>query len=185
MPEYKLKRLDRKLVCRGKILNMYRDRMLLPDGSTDDWDFISHKSGGGACTVPVLPDGRILLVRQFRPSMGRETLELPAGANNRLPDGAIEDPALTAKRELEEETGYSCNQLQPLLTLRSAVAYCDEVIHVFLAENVRKIKEQQLDAAEEIEVEILPLAALLDLIYEGKIQDAKTAAGILAFAARK
>ena len=117
--------------------------------------------------------------------MGRETLELPAGANNRLPDGAIEDPALTAKRELEEETGYSCNQLQPLLTLRSAVAYCDEVIHVFLAENVRKIKEQQLDAAEEIEVEILPLAALLDLIYEGKIQDAKTAAGILAFAARK
>ena len=77
--EHKLHRTGRELACSGAVLEFYRDAMVLPDGQEQTWDYVHHKKGGGACTVPVLPDGRILLIRQFRPVIDRETLELPAG----------------------------------------------------------------------------------------------------------
>ena len=78
--DYKLRRLDRTLASPGKVLEFYRDRVQLPDGQQENWDFVHHKRGGGACVVPVLPDGRILLIHQYRPAVDRETTELPAGA---------------------------------------------------------------------------------------------------------
>ena len=78
--EYKLKRLGRELAAPGKALEFYRDDMQLPDGKVEKWDFVHHKKGGGACVVPILPDGRILLIHQYRPAVNRETTELPAGA---------------------------------------------------------------------------------------------------------
>ena len=102
--DYKLRRLDRTLASPGKVLEFYRDRVQLPDGQQENWDFVHHKRGGGACVVPVLPDGRILLIHQYRPAVDRETTELPAGAFD------MDDPdfSITASRELEEETGYRC-----------------------------------------------------------------------------
>ena len=177
--EYKLKRVGRELVMPGKVIDFYRDTMELPDGRIEKWDYIDHKRGG-ACIVPVLPDGRILMIHQYRPAIDRETLELPAGAR----DSVQEDTAVTAARELEEETGYRSDKITLLLKLKSAVAYCSEFTDVYLAEDLIPIGGQHLDEAEEIRIEAFDLDTLLEKIYSGQIQDAKTAAGILAYSTR-
>ena len=83
--EYKLRRLDRQLASDGKVLSFYRDTMELPDGKIEQWDYVHHKRGGGACVVPVLNDGRILMVHQYRPALDRESIELRS-ARLRLPE---------------------------------------------------------------------------------------------------
>lgn len=179
--EYGLKRLGRELVYPGKVLNFYKDTMELPDGRIEEWDYLEHKRGG-ACVVPVLEDGRILMIRQYRPAVDRETLELPAGARDRDPGtGQMENPSLTAARELREETGYMSDSITHLISLRTAVAYCSEFTEVYLAEHLRPVGDQILDEAEEIRIVPCPLEDLLDRIYQGKIQDAKTVAGIMAY----
>ncbi len=93
--EYKLKRIGRELASAGKVLEFYRDTVELPDGRIELWDYVHHKRGGGACVVPVLPDGRVLMIHQYRPAVNRETTELPAGAF----DAEGPDFAITASRE--------------------------------------------------------------------------------------
>lgn len=182
--EYGLKRLKRELVYPGKVLNFYKDTMELPDGHIEEWDYLEHKRGG-ACVVPVLEDGRILMIRQYRPAVDRETLELPAGARDRDPvSGQMEDSALTAARELREETGYTSDSIVPLIKLRTAVAYCSEFTDVYLAEHLVPAGNQILDEAEEIRIVPCRLEDLLDSIYQGRIQDAKTVAGIMAYNSR-
>ena len=175
--EYKLKRLRRELASRGKVLEFYRDTMELPDGKTEKWDFVHHTKGGGACVVPVLPDERILMIHQYRPAQDRETTELPAGAFD------AEDPdfAITASRELEEETGYRCGRIRRLVSLDTAVAWCNEKVEVFLAQDLEKTGTVNLDEAEEIGVEAIPVRELKRRIFAGEIRDAKTVAGILAY----
>jgi ADP-ribose pyrophosphatase len=175
--EYKLKRLKRETVCHGSVLDFCRDTMKLPDGSLAQWDFVRHPTGG-ACVVPVLSDGRILLERQYRPAIDRETLELPAGAR----DSGQEDSMDAAARELEEETGYRCGKIRPLIRLKTAVSWCNEFTDVYLAEELEKLPERRLDAAEEISLVALGLEEILAKIYSGELQDAKTVAGILAYA---
>ena len=77
----KLKRIKRELVQKGAIVNMYKDSIELPDGKVAEWDFIEHRKGAAA-VLAVLPDGRILMVRQYRNALDRETLEIPAGARD-------------------------------------------------------------------------------------------------------
>ncbi len=178
--DYRLKRIRRELAYKGSILDVYKDTMELPDGKTEAWDFVDHRKGG-ACIVPVLPDGRILVIRQYRPAIDRETVELPAGARN----SAAEDTMETARRELLEETGCRAGRLSLLLKLKTAAAYCSEFTDVYLAEELDMGESQSLDEAEEIRYEAVPLSTLLEKIYAGEIQDSKTVAGILAYAARK
>ena len=130
-----------------------------------------------ACAVPVLPDGRILLIRQLRPVIDRKTWELPAGARDHQ-----EDPSVTAARELFEETGYRAGRITPLLVLKTAPAWCDEETHVYLAEDLTREGDQCLDEAEEIDMAAFPLPELLARIRSGELQDAKTVAGILMYA---
>ena len=157
--EYKLKRLGREMAAPGKALEFYRDDMQLPDGRIEKWDFVHHKRGGGACVVPVLPE--------------------PAGAFD------AEDPdfAITASRELEEETGYRCGKIRPLIRLDTAIAWCDEKVEVYLAEDLVKSGDQSLDEAEEISMEALTAEEARRKIFAGEIRDAKTVAGILAYLA--
>ena len=178
MEDYQLRREDRQIVSSGKALTFMRDTMRLSGGKTEYWDFVHHNRGGGACVVPVLPDGRILMIRQFRPAVDRETLELPAGVRN--PEDS--DTSATAKRELREETGYSCGRIRKLLSIDTAVAWCDECTDIYLAQDLVLEGRQVLDAAEEIRFEAWELDDLLRRISEGTIRDAKTAAGILAYA---
>lgn len=172
----KLIREKRELVYKGAILNVYADFIKMPDGRTAKWDFIEHRMGAAAI-VPVLADGRILMVRQYRNALDRETLEIPAGAR----DSVTEDTSICAQRELEEETGYSCAKIEKLLELKSTVAFCNEFIDVYLATGLTE-GEQKLDEDEFIDICIYELEELCGMIYGGEIQDAKTVAGILAYA---
>lgn len=174
----KLKRLKRELVQEGAIVDMYADYMEMPDGRTARWDYIAHRKGAAA-VLPVLPDGKIIMVRQFRNAMERVTLEIPAGAR----DDVTEDTAVCAKRELEEETGYVCGKIEKLLSLKSTVAFCNEFIDVYLATELTEGK-QHLDEDEFIDVQAYELSDLCRKIYAGEIQDAKTVAAVLAYSNR-
>lgn len=176
-----LRRLSRSLAYSGSVVDVYQDTMELPDGCIQKWDFVCHKKGGGACIVPVLADGRILMVRQYRPAIDRETLELPAGAVD-AEDATTED---TARRELREETGYTAEKWKLLLRLKTAVAYCNEYTDVYLASELKDFHGQALDEAEEIRLHAVEPELLLQDIYSGRIQDSKTVAGILAYTNQK
>ena len=161
------KRIKRELVMKGTILDVYKDTMELPNGKTEEWDFVSHRKGAAA-VVAVREDGKLLMVRQYRNALERMTLEIPAGAR----DSVTEDTKVCAARELEEETGYRSENLSFLLSLRTTVAFCDEFIDVYLARDLVK-STQHLDAHDVDE--------LCEMIYAGKIQDSKTVSAILAY----
>lgn len=169
-----IKRTGRELIHKGAIIDVYRDHMEFSNGHHADWDFIHHD--GAAAVVPVLPDGRILMVRQFRNALDRETLEIPAGKL----DASDEPGHVCASRELEEETGYRSEQLEWLITLRTTVAFCDEKIEVYVAENLEPSR-QNLDEDEFVDVKAYTLEQLKEKIYSGVIQDSKTVAALLAY----
>ena len=166
---------NRKLIHSGSILDIYQDEMELPNGKTEYWDYVEHRKGAAA-VVPVLPDGRILMVSQYRPALGRMTLEIPAGSR----DSVTEDTAVCAARELEEETGYQSGRLELLISLRTTVAFCNEMIDVYLARDLQPGK-QHLDEAESIDLKAYDLEELVEMIYAGKIQDGKTVSALLAY----
>ena len=172
-----VKRLKRELKYQGTILKMYEDTVEV-NGHQAKWDFIHHD--GAAAVLPVTEDGKILMVRQYRNALERETLEIPAGCR----DSKTEDTAYCAAREMEEETGYRSTNVKHLLSLRTTVAFCDEAVDIFVATDL-EVGTRHLDEAESIDVEIYTLEELCDMIYEGKIQDGKTIAAIMAYAAAK
>ena len=176
----KIERVKRELIHKGTILDMYEDTVRLPNGKEEKWDFVSHRMGA-ACVLAVRPDGKILMVRQYRNALDRFTLEVPAGKR----DSLDEDTSICAARELEEETGYRAGKLEKILALKSTVAFCNEFIDVYLATELEKIGEQHLDEAEDIDIEAYDLKELMDMCYSGTLQDAKTVAAIMAYAARK
>lgn len=173
MPE-EFKRLKRELKFKGAILDFYQDTMQIPNGNIAIWDFIHHK--GAAAVIPVMEDGRIIMVRQYRNALDRYTLEIPAGAR----DAADEPTINCASRELEEETGYRSDHLEHLLTLRSTVAFCDELIDVYVARDLIPTK-QHLDENEYVELEIHSLEELMGMVFDKTIQDAKTVSAIMAY----
>ena len=169
-----VKRMGRELAYQGTVLKVYKDHMKFSNGNTEDWDFI-HPDGAAA-VIPVMDDGKILMVKQYRNALERDTLEIPAGKL----DDPDEEGIVCASRELKEETGYSSDDLEWLLTIRTTVAFCDERIEVFVARNLIP-GEQHLDEDEFVDVKAYKLEELKEMIFEGKIQDSKTMAAILAY----
>ena len=170
----RVERVDRKLVFTGSVLKIYQDTIRV-NGHLAYWDYIHHD--GAAAVVAVKDNGKLLMVRQYRNALDRYTLELPAGKVDRPDEPRIE----CASRELEEESGYRCDNLQYLMSINTTVAFCDEAIDIFLAEDLVK-SHQHLDDDESLFVEEWELDDLLDLIYAGKLTDGKTVASILAYA---
>ncbi|MDI3316904.1 MAG: NUDIX hydrolase [Bacillota bacterium] len=121
-----------------------------------------------ACIIPVLPDGRILLERQYRAALDSWILELPAGKAE--PGEEVE---ACARRELEEETGFRAGRLQELFWFWPAPGYSNEEIHLFVARDLRD-GERSLDPGEELEVEALTVEEFLDAVEAGRIHDGKT-----------
>ena len=158
------KRLDRKLVYHGTIIDYYRDTIQVPNGNIAEWDFIGHK--GAAAVVPVREDGKLLMVRQWRNALDRYTLEIPAGGLN----GA-------------DETGYHSENLTHLLSLRTTVAFCNEKIEIYVAQDL-KPTHQHLDEDEFIDVYAYSVDELCEMIYSGKIEDGKTIAAIMSYKAK-
>lgn len=168
--------LERTKRYEGRVITVYDDYVDVA-GHRTHWDFIHHV--GAAAVLPVLPDGRLLMVRQYRHALGRYTLELPAGKR----DSEDEDFMLCAGRELEEETGYFCDELEFLLYVNTTVAFLDEKIAIYLARDLKKGK-QSWDEDEELGVEAWELKDLQKLIYEGRLTDGKTVAAIQTYAAK-
>ena len=176
MDQLPVKRLNRTLKYQGSILKIYEDTVDA-NGHLAHWDFIHHI--GAAAVVPVTKDGTILMVRQYRNALDRYTLEVPAGALN-FP----EEPKIDcAHRELEEETGFKTEKekLEFLVRVNTTVAFCDEVIDIFVARDLEPSR-QNLDEDEYIEVEEWTVTDLEEKIYQGEITDGKTIAAILAYA---
>lgn len=168
-------RVSRTVVRKCHIFDLCEDEIILPDGRTVIYDFMKHK--GAAAVVPVLPDGRILMVKQFRNAIDRYSLEIPAGCR----DSEDEDYKVAASRELEEETGYMSDELTHLISVVTAIAYCDERIEIYVAKNLKKTS-QHLDDDEFIDVYPYELSELIDMIQKGVIQDSKTIAAIMSYA---
>ena len=173
MSEYK--RLNRELVAKGAIIDYYQDTMQVPNGNTAKWDFIEHK--GAAAVVAVREDGKLLMVRQYRNALERETLELPAGGLN----DRKEPTDVAAIRELSEETGYVCDKVELLVSIYTTVAFCNEKIDIYVARDLKPGK-QHLDEEEFINVEAYSVEELKQMILQCKIQDSKTICGVLAYA---
>ena len=167
--------LDRRTVYSGKVLAVGVDRLRLPDGGTTELEVIRHS--GASVVVPVTDDGEVLLVRQYRYATGGWLLEAPAG--KLAPD---EPPEACAARELEEETGWRAAELVPLGAVWSSPGFTDELLHLFLARDLRP-GTQALEEAELLTVERLPLDEVTARARDGRITDGKTVCAVLRAAA--
>ena len=159
-------------IFKGRLLHLKRDVVEAPDGSHQVREWIDHP--GASAVVPLLEDGRVVMVRQFRYGPGLSFLELPAGKF----DGSSETGEEVAHRELEEETGYRAGRLQLLGSLFNAVGYSNEVIHIYLGTDLVKT-QQALDEGEFLSVEFHDLQELIEKASSGQLQDMKTVSGLL------
>jgi ADP-ribose pyrophosphatase len=158
-------------VWRGRLLDVRRDTVQLPDGRQATREYIVHP--GAVMIVPLLPDGRLLLERQFRYPMRRVMLEFPAGKKD-----AGEPSLATAVRELAEETGYRAAEWARAGVLHNAIAYSDEGIEVWFARGL-VAGERRLDDGEFIHLVAHTEAELDALAAAGELTDAKTLIGLL------
>lgn len=167
-------RLDRSLVYKGSIIDVYQDSIKVPNGNIAKWDFISHH--GAAAVLPVTAEGKLVMVKQYRNAIDRDSIEIPAGGLN-----SVDEPTIcAAARELEEETGYKSDNLELLISTVPAIAYSSEVIDIFVARDLMP-SVQHLDEDEFVEVLEFEVEELCQMIYSGKIQDSKTIAAIMTY----
>ena len=171
----KIKLVSRDLKYKGSIMDIYEDIVDI-DGNIAHWDYVEKCDA--AAIVPVLPNGNILMVRQYRLAVDEWTLELPAGKL----DGK-EDYLVCAKRELEEETGYKSDNIEFLCDTYTAAAFCSEIVRIFVATNLT-LGEKHFDRDEELVTEEWSIEDLKKEIFAGKIKDGKTISGLMTYIAK-
>ncbi|WP_108670925.1 NUDIX domain-containing protein [Peribacillus acanthi] len=153
----------------GKVISLQVDEVRLPDGKTSKREIVKHP--GAVAVIAITDEGKIIMVEQYRKAMERSQVEIPAG---KLEPG--EEPMNTAKRELDEETGYECETMEPLISFYTSPGFADEIIHLFVAKGLKKkAVSAACDEDEFVELLELTLEEALQFIKEEKIQDAKTA----------
>jgi ADP-ribose pyrophosphatase len=167
--------IDSETVFKGKVFNVRRDRVSLPDGKQTDIDVVEHR--GAVTLLPIDEQGRVWLVRQYRHPAKSELLELPAGVINK-----DETPEVCARREIREEIGMSAGQLLKLGEFFMAPGYSTEYMHVFLATDLNP-DPLKADEDEFLSIEKIPLAQLYQMAEQGEIRDSKTLA--VLFLARR
>ena len=156
----------RSLVKKGRVFEIFTENVTLPNGVNLDMDIIHHP--GAAAIVPVLDDGTVLLLKQYRHAVGGYIWEVPAGT---IDPG--EDEITCAKREIIEETGYAAKEMEKLGVITPLPAYSDERIHIFLATGLTPAG-QNLDDDELLTVHPQKVSKALSMIANGEITDAKT-----------
>src|SRR5262245_12271767 len=164
-------RLGTREIFRGRTFRVDVDRVRLPNGREMDVELVHHR--GAAAAVPLLDDGSVLLVRQYRYATGGWLLEIPAG---KLDPG--ESPETCASRETEEETGYRPRKLQPLGWIWTTPGFADERIWLFLATELEPAR-QALGDDEVLSVERMPLAEAVEKAARGEITDSKSVVALL------
>ncbi|WP_338764816.1 NUDIX hydrolase [Massilia sp. METH4] len=163
-------KVDGGIAYDGGFLKIHKDRVRLPNGAITNREYIRHP--GAVAILPVLDDGRILLERQFRYPNDQVFIEFPAG---KIDEG--EDHLACAKRELEEETGYTATDWHFVTTIHNAIAYSDEHLELFLARGL-KPGTAKLDEGEFVECFTATLDEALEWVRTGKITDVKTTIGL-------
>jgi ADP-ribose pyrophosphatase len=161
--------LSSKEIFKGRIIDLYVEEVELPNGKTSSREIVKHP--GAVAVIAITPENKIVMVEQFRKPLGRTLVEIPAG---KLEKG--EQPEVTARRELEEETGYTCGELQPLISFYTSPGFADELVHLFIAENLEKLTNAaELDEDEFLEVMEVTLEEAQEMMQNKRIFDAKTA----------
>lgn len=164
------KRISSERIYEGAILNLRKDTVTAPKG-TAYREIVEHN--GAVAIVPVTDEGKLVMVRQFRYPSGKILLEIPAGKIDR----GETDPEKTARRELEEETGYTAETLHYLGQLNPSVAYTEEVIHLYAATGLTP-GEPHFDEDEDLEIEEYEYREVYEMAASGKLVDAKTVAAL-------
>jgi len=161
--------IEQKEIHRGKIFSLWGGQVALDNGEVAVREYIRH--AGGVGMVPVI-DGKVILIEQFRISIERKLLELPAG---RLEPN--EEPMSCAARELEEEIGYRANKLIPIASYFASVGNSNERMHLFLALDLKRTK-LHLEADERIKKVIMPLELVKEKLARQEFEDSKTIIGL-------
>ena len=162
--------LSSELVYTGDYLKVYRDTVSLPNGASSYREYLKHP--GAVMIIPVFDNGDVLVERQYRYPMRKVFVEFPAGKKD-----AGEAPLETAQRELLEETGYTAQNYTHITDIHNALAYSDEVIHFYIAEDLHDSGQQKLDDNEFVQVMRVPLVELMNWIRQGWVPDVKTQLG--------
>lgn len=165
--------LSSEMLFKGRVMEVYRDHIVEPGGVKAMREWVKHP--GSVVVLPVFPDGRILLIRQYRYAAAQVMWELVAGHKE-----PREDYETGAHRELEEESGYTAKKMTELLEFFPSPGFLSEKMVVFLAEGLTKGKTRQ-EEDEKIDQRIVTLSLAEDWIRTGKICDAKTVSGILYY----
>lgn len=171
-----------EVVRRSRILEFRIDTIETPDGRRSTRDIAAHP--GAVAVVAIDPEDRVLLVRQWRHATGGSLLEIPAGTLDRHADGSLEDPAVAAARELEEETGSRAGAWRYLGAFYTAPGFTSELMHLYFATELTSADEDGLhpDEDEHLELRPIPFAGALAMAERGEIHDAKSMVGLLMVA---
>ena len=171
MTELKESTVSSETVYDGTFLDVRKDIVNLPDGNTSTREWINHP--GAACIIPIMPDGKLALIKQYRYPVQSTMIELPAG---KLDVG--EKPEVCAIRELEEEIGYLADKLTFVTKIHPAIGFANEEMWIFLAENLVK---SQINTDHDEFVELMPTSIedAVRMVWNGAITDVKTIIGIL------
>ena len=164
-------KLKGERVCSGKLLQVDRDRVRLPNGRETDLEMVRHP--GASAVVPFVTAEEVLLIRQFRYAAKGFILEVPAGTLD-----AGEEPIDCARRELEEEVGHRAGRLAHLGSIFTTPGFTDEVIHLWAGYDLEPVP-QRLDPDEVLTVTRLPFAEALEGIRRGEIVDSKTICALM------
>ncbi len=165
------KQVKTEYIYNGKILNLRKDTVELPNGEIGYREIVEHN--GGICIAPLTEDNELIFVKQYRCPYCEVVLELPAGKRDNN-----EDTLEGAKRELKEETGAEAKKIISLGQVYPTVAYCSETIWLYLATEL-SFGEQSLDKDEFLDVIKIPLEKAVDMVLQGEIKDSKTQIAIL------
>lgn len=168
-------RMASRLIFDGRVVHLYVDRVRLPDGKEAEREYMRHI--GAVCVLPLDRDGVVHCVRQYRYPHAEVLLEIPAGKL----DSKTEDRASAALRELREETGFRCGKLTFLGNIYTSPAILDEVIGLYLAEDLVP-GDTHPDEDEFLAPVGIPLEQLVDDVMAGRIPDAKTQLAVMRIA---
>jgi ADP-ribose pyrophosphatase len=158
--------LEKSVAYKGKFLDFHLDRVLLPNGETTTREYLHHP--GAVAAIPLLDNGEIILVKQFRYPTGKVLLEIPAG---KLESG--EEPEECVRRELIEEIGYDPGRITHLISVWTTPGFTDEIIHLYLATDLKPCSGN-LDSDEFLEVIKMKKEELLEQINSHTLMDGKT-----------
>lgn len=165
------KKIESKSIFSGKIIRLFHDTVLLPNGKETFREVIRH--GGAVCIVALDENDNVVIEKQYRYPYNKIITEIPAGKKEK-----DEDALLCAKRELSEETGISASRWEYLGEYYPSVAISDEVIHMYAARNLT-YEETHPDEDEFIQIDKINIKELVDMIMRGEIADGKTQTAVL------